>query len=112
MEFNLEGKMETRIEKNLRGDWSAETVVPYRDNLKLRVVTMRRSSGRLETFVSAITEERGMWTHRLYGDFSALIESETVRVTERRVREQHARAMSRVDDMVYSADLHYQQVEA
>jgi hypothetical protein len=104
--------MQTQVAKNLRGDWAAETVVPYRDNLKLRVVTMKRSSGRLETFVSAITEERGMWTHRMYGDFSALIESETVRVTQRRVGEQHARALTRVDDMIYSADLHYEKITA
>jgi hypothetical protein len=35
-----------------------------------------------------------------------------VRVTQRRVGEQHARALTRVDDMIYSADLHYEKITA
>lgn len=99
--------METRIQKNLRGEWSGETTIPYKGDLKLRVVTTKRSNGNLETFVSAIKEDGGFWTHRMYADFSARVVSEKCRVTERRVTEQHQRALAQVDDMFYSADLHY-----
>lgn len=99
--------MQAKVYKDIRGNWTAMTYLPFQDGRVIRVATHKNYNGELVTTASAVKIEGKMETHMLYGDFSARVTTSRLRCTEKNVSAQHMAALERADDMVYSAEQFY-----
>lgn len=86
----------TTIGRNMRGEWSAETNTAEIGQ-GWHISTSKRYSGKLVTTAQLVTfGDRGFqWS---FGDKNITLISESVRVTEKAVREQHAKALILFDE--------------
>lgn len=100
---------ETRIYKNAHGNWTAETQVPFprHDSMVVHISTQKVYSGEVVSRVTVDKIEGAFRTHRMFTDYSEAVERSRVRATEKAVREQHARAVARMDDIMKAAEAHY-----
>jgi hypothetical protein len=77
--------------------YQAISMIPFDGERTMRISTMKRYGGELATTASVVTVEGIGFTHMMYQDFSALMEREKVRVTSKAVKEQHERALAKID---------------
>lgn len=98
--------METTIYKDIRNHWHAETHVPLKGDMQLRISTWKTDRG-LASFASVCRIENGYVTHMITQDYSRRIFMEKVRCTEKAVREQHGRALEMLCDILKEVEHHY-----
>jgi hypothetical protein len=91
--------MNTKIYKDSHYGWKAETVVDLGDNKELRILTMKRSDGRLSTNAQRVTVDRGMISFMMFSDFSKTYKSAVVRCTEKNVTQQHNEVIALVEQI-------------
>ena len=104
--------MQTDLYRGAHG-WTAETLVPWRDQLRLNFITMRRSSGQLTTTVRVErVSDDNLSSFEVFRDFyRQIIAEQPARVTERAVADQHRRALTQLDLIRQQCEDHYQQLE-
>lgn len=88
--------METKVFKDIRGNWQAQTEVPFSGDLFIRVYTMKRYDGSIVTSVTGNTRTAYGFVHSCPGDFSKLAISSGGRCTEKKVKEQQAAALTQL----------------
>ena len=92
--------------KNKDG-YQAITMIPFDDSRSMRIVT-RKYLGELATTASVVTNTELGFTFMMYQDWNALVESDKTRVTSKAVKEQHERALTKIDQYLASAFQFYQ----
>jgi hypothetical protein len=95
------------IRKDAHYGWTVTTYFDFRDAMKIKVLTMKRSSGNLVTTVSAMHQDGAFESHMVYRDFSKTMASDRVRVTEKAAMEQHNRVVAMRDDIIRQVTEHY-----
>ena len=95
-----------KLTKNKDG-YQAITMIPFDDSRSMRIVT-RKYIGELATTASVVTNTDIGFTFMMYQDWNALVESDKTRVTSKAVKEQHERAMSKIDKYLSAAFQFYQ----
>lgn len=104
-------QQQTSIYRGYHG-WTAETLLPWRDQLRLNFITMRRSSGQLTTTVRVERVSGDVASFVVFQDFyRQIIAEQPARVTERAVADQHRRALTQLDLIRQQCEDHYQQLE-
>lgn len=112
--------METSINKDKSG-WSAKTQVSLANRriLGIRTAKAMNGSGRLTTRATVSTlNDAGYTTHvmgfgSINGDFNSQVaDSAPARITEKVVREQHARALADIKGILARVDRHYEEQAA
>ena len=112
--------METRIYKDKSG-WIAKTQVSLANRriLDIRTAKTVTGTGRLSTRATVSTlDDSGYTTHVMGfgtggGDFNMQVaDAAPARITEKVVREQHARALADLQTIRVRVDLHYEQQAA
>ena len=96
--------IQTRVYRGIGGLINAETDYPLDDSPAgetriLSLHTMKRYNGRLETTAKVYTVDGAWRMHEPFSAFSGVIESDKVRVTERMVEAQHARAKAKITEI-------------
>lgn len=103
------GDIETFLGKG-RSGWEASSTVPYDPDNKMfmRVSTYKRPSGGVGAAASVFKREGDFETHRMYQDFYWTVEHDLkMRCTENNVTAMHNRALTRIDEIMQRAKLHY-----
>jgi len=96
------------IRKDAHYGWTVTTYFDFRDNMRIKVLTMKRHGGNLVTTASAMRQDGAFESHMVYADFSKNILSERVRVTEKAALDQHNRVISMRDEIIAMAVQHYE----
>lgn len=103
---------QTTYYRDTRKNPKAETLVHLFDDFWLKVSTHKVYSGSLVTSAH-VHKAKGMFEeHRMYTDYSARIEDNKVRVTERAVQTQHERVLLSLEAIKSAALSHTEKVEA
>lgn len=100
----------TAIRKNYRGNWEACSTFPMPElgvDKLLDITTTKTYSGELTTRVIVNTKEGQFVTHMMYQDFAQHYIVSNYKCTEKKVREQHALALSELDLIKALAVSHY-----
>lgn len=95
------------IRKDAHNGWTVTTYIDFHDDMKIKVLTMKRHSGNLTTTVSATRCDGEFETHMMFKDFSKTMASDRVRVTEKAAMEQHNRVVAMRDDIIRQVTQHY-----
>jgi hypothetical protein len=83
--------IQTRIKKDIRNMWKAESVAMITEDLQLSVTTRKMSNGELVTNASVSKLEGNFHSHVMYQDFSRRVRvTSPKRVTSKVVEAQHA----------------------
>ncbi len=83
--------VQTRIKKDIRNMWKAESVAMITEDLQLSVTTRKMSNGELVTNASVSKLEGNFFQHALYQDFNKRVRvTYPKRVTSKVVEAQHA----------------------
>ena len=91
--------------KNSHNNWELESNIELENGYTLRVVTCKRYSGELTTTATAVKQEDGFFTHRMYQDYSSrVVVSRPGRITKGAVEKQHAEAMANIAEVVAQAN--------
>lgn len=90
--------MQTTITKGNTG-WKAKTCLDMTGDQVLVIDTLKNLSGALVTRATLNKHEGDFLTFVMFQDFTKRLESSAVRVTEKAVREQHARNLARLDEI-------------
>ena len=99
---------ETRISKSVHGGWKAETSIMLDDVLCFTVITMKRSSGAVDTTASVASREGAFFTHKMYEDYHRRLDSHRyTRVTSKVIETQHSEVLSVIDDYINEARAKY-----
>lgn len=113
--------MNTIYDKGPRNGWQATTYFPMgeaKDHFdrpaerRLRINTSKSSRGGISTFASCVLEREGIISFAIGGDYSKTVASESVRCTEKAVREQHQRALALAEQILADARTFYQVKDA
>lgn len=83
----------TLIRRDHYGAWRAETLLDLGQNLQLSITTSKKSSGALSTTASVGHVEGNFVSHKVYDDLFITLAAFVVRVTEKNVQAQHAKAI-------------------
>ena len=95
------------INKDSRYGWTVTSYLDFQDDIKIKIKTMKRHTGWLGTIATAMRQSGAFESHFMNSDYSALIVSEKVRVTEKAAMAQHMEALAERDDIVAAAKAHY-----
>lgn len=99
--------MKTEVYKSIYG-WKAETHIDLGNNRELHFTTMKRSNGVTVTNANVVRVSDGMCSFVVFQDYSEAILSEKLgRVTEKAVREQHQKALLRLEEVKAKVRAHY-----
>jgi|LakMenEpi03Aug12_release.lakeMendotaPanAssembly.Ray.scaffolds.fasta_scaffold163132_6 hypothetical protein len=92
--------MQTKINRDLRGAWQANSRIMLDDKTVLCISTHKTFSGALVTSaaVNHLTDD-GFESHTMFGDFHKIIIANKVRVTESAVKAQHDAALLVLDSI-------------
>lgn len=74
----------------------------------LSITTMKRSSGVLSTTATVHINDGDFMSHRVFHDFSKTLATQSVRVTEKAVSAQHAKAKEDLAGLLEQIHLHYE----
>jgi len=77
--------------------YQAISMIPFDNERDMRIATMKTFGGELATSATVVTKTEMGFTYMMYQDYSALMEREKVRVTSKAVKEQHERALAKID---------------
>lgn len=94
-------------QKDMRGNWRAETDVNLEGPMVLRVLTHKNFSGALITSASVHKRQGDFLVHALYSDFHKCMKSAKTRVTAKAVAEQHGEALLQIDQLKEEAEQFY-----
>lgn len=97
----------TMIRKDAHYGWTVTTYIDFRGDLRIKLTTMKRHSGKLVTTASAMRQDGAFESHMVFADFSQNVISETVRVTEKAAVAQHNAALAKRDEIIAAATAHY-----
>ena len=98
----------TRIYKNSRDGWTAETLLHLDGGRVLNVLTMKRHNGQIATSCQAgISTEHG-FSFIFTQDFRRTINCSTNRCTEKNVRDLHKLALDQEAALIDQANEFYQ----
>lgn len=95
------------ITKSAHYGWTVVSYLEFRGDLRIKLTTMKRHSGKLVTTASAMKNDGAFESHMMYADFSQNVISETVRVTEKAALAQHNAALAVRDEIIAAASAHY-----
>lgn len=99
--------MKTEVYKSIYG-WKAETHIDLGNSRELHFTTMKRSSGFTLTTANCITVKDGFNTFAPFTDYSDNVLAQKLdRVTEKAVREQHQKALLRLEEVKSKVRAHY-----
>lgn len=91
--------VETKVSKGPHG-WFARTHMPYNDAHVLEFFTMKRFSGELVTDAKVCEVTEHSIIYAPFSDYSEhVIRESPNRVTEKQIRDQHARALAQYEDV-------------
>lgn len=96
------------ITKSVHYGWTVVSYLEFRGDLRIKLTTMKRHSGKLVTTASAMRQDGAFESHMMYADFSQNVISETVRVTEKAALDQHNRVIAMRDEIIAMAKQHYE----
>lgn len=101
--------MNTAYSKNSMGLYEGYTYHSIPDlGLSLKILTMKRSNGRLQTTASCCAVFLNFETHRVYQDFyQVVMATNPARVTAGAVKGQHEKVLQDFDLLVQQALHHY-----
>ena len=85
----------TKVYKNIRGNWTAETRVEFdaATNRYIEFTTSKTFSGNITTTASVMVIKDNIKTMVLYGDYHKQLASAKFRATEKTVKEFHRENM-------------------
>ena len=99
--------MKTEVYKSVYG-WKAETYIDLGNNRELHFTTMKRSSGVMVTTANVVRVSDGICSFVVFQDYSEAVVSEKLgRATEKAVREQHQKALLRLEEVMAKMRAHY-----
>ena len=100
-------KPKTHVYKNMRGHWTAETLLPFDGNKVLKLYTGKTSDGRITSTARVSITEAGGFIFRMFYDYGKTLISNPTRCTEKAVKEQHAQAMLMQETVLAEIAAHY-----
>lgn len=84
--------------------WACESLFPVRDNVRLRVLTMRRFSGQITTSANIERLERAdmpnAWTFAPFSDFKRTLAESDERATKGAIERQHRAALAQIPSLI------------
>jgi hypothetical protein len=100
-----------KLQKDIRGNWHAKSSYDLGGNRMLEIGTMKRSNGMLTT--TAVVNVKDMsfpdaMVHRMFTDYNKFLVGDSVRCTEKAVREQHEFALTMLDRIKLEVKTHYE----
>lgn len=95
------------IRRDAHYGWTVVSYHELRDNIQIKITTMKRHSGKLVTMASAMRRDGAFESHMMYRDFSQSVVSDTVRVTEKAALAQHNAALAKLEEIMLAASQHY-----
>jgi hypothetical protein len=102
--------MQTVVSKNIRNNWQAETQIELFGDYVLAILTTRRHNGTLSTTATVSVVEGMFKSHRMFHDFSQVVETaRPQRVTEKVVCQVHEAALMKIDEIKEAVMAHYKQ---
>lgn len=104
---------EVRVHKSFHG-WQATTEIDLGGKKILKITTMRNNVNQLNSRAAVhIDEGNGMMSHRMFTDFSKVVESSLPsRVLQKTVEVQHIGALSHVEALKKEIEEHYKALAA
>ena len=99
----------TRIRKNFRKEWKAESEFKLDNGMELGIMTFKTGSGELVTYAQAEWNNNGMTSFIIYQDFRKMICNHgKVRVTQKSIEDAHMRAIATIDSTIDMANKFYE----
>ena len=99
----------TRIYKDARNGWTAETDLPLDNSRILKLLTMKRHSGEIATSCQAVEKTETGFSFVMYQDFHRhSIARSKDRCTEKNVTDQHLGVLDTAQHLVAAANSFYQ----
>jgi hypothetical protein len=99
---------QTKITKNMHGQWVATSYVTIGGNHVLTLTTTRTYSGYVTSNASVSEHKDGVQTHMIYQDYSKqLMKEKYARVTSKVVETQHMMALGDMDRCIEEAQKMY-----
>jgi hypothetical protein len=99
------------VRRTMHGDLRAETSVAMKAPGRILEISTGKSGKAIVTRASScLRKEENGWvssTHELFGDYSTVVTTSTVRATEKAIREQHASALRLIDAHLEAAEAFY-----
>lgn len=99
----------TRIYKDARNGWAAETDLPLDNGRVLKILTMKRHNGQISTSAQAVAITEHGFSFVMYQDFHRhSIAHSMDRCTEKNVAAQHRGVIDTAQHLVAAANNFYQ----
>lgn len=90
--------------KGFDGNWLASSSAMLDDDKRLKVITTKGRDGSIRSSAYVfMTEPCGFESHRMVGDFAAVLITNKARATESAVKRQHEEAMDKAGDIISRA---------
>jgi hypothetical protein len=96
-----------KIFKSCYGTWMAESFLPFKENQKICVTTMKRSSGNITTTAKVGIQEDYFFVFSPFTDFNQTLISSSERCTKPAVEQQHIAALAMLDSIRPAALAHH-----
>lgn len=96
-----------KIFKSCYGTWMAESFLPFKENKKICVTTMKRSSGNIATTAKVGIQEDYFFTFSPFTDFNQTLIQSSERCTKPAIERQHTAALAMLDSIRNQALNHY-----
>ena len=103
----------TKVFKDIRDGWVAETVIPVKDNQELRLWTSKGYSGQITTSATiGYRHDDSSWSTTFGEDFNKRVFAERERATQKNITAQHDRALALLPELLAEVARHYAKKEA